>query len=172
MNWRRKSIVSCVEQKVVLATWRGLGAVLGAVVLLAGCAGDAPRSPAGGPASSGPGSSLSWPASKARNWEEYKRQAGQRMLAANPRQMHDGAVEQPSLAIPVLKVVLNGDGAVQKVEVVRRPSQAADTTQLAIDAVKRGGPYGAVAHLPKPWEFTEAFLFNEDRRFKPATLDR
>jgi hypothetical protein len=29
-----------------------------------------------------------------------------------------------------------------------------------------------VARLPQPWKFVEVFLFDDDRRFKPATLDR
>jgi hypothetical protein len=28
-----------------------------------------------------------------------------------------------------------------------------------------------VRQLPKPWKFTEVFLFNDDRQFKPRTLD-
>ena len=41
----------------------------------------------------------------------------------------------------------------------------------AIDAVRRAGPFGDVSKLPRPWKFAEAFLFNDDRRFKPRTLD-
>jgi protein TonB len=50
-------------------------------------------------------------------------------------------------------------------------SQAKDTTRLAIDAVRRAGPFGDVKRLPKPWWFSEAFLFDDDRRFKPRSLD-
>ena len=56
-------------------------------------------------------------------------------------------------------------------KVLREPSQAKETTQMAIDAVNRAAPFGDVSRLPKPWEFSEAFLFNDDRRFKPRTLD-
>ena len=34
-----------------------------------------------------------------------------------------------------------------------------------------GVTIGPVAHLPKPWKFAEVFLFNDERRFKPRTLD-
>jgi len=28
-----------------------------------------------------------------------------------------------------------------------------------------------VSHLPRPWKFIETFLFDDDRKFKPRTLD-
>jgi hypothetical protein len=28
-----------------------------------------------------------------------------------------------------------------------------------------------VRRMPEPWRFTETFLFDEDRRFKPRSLD-
>jgi hypothetical protein len=37
--------------------------------------------------------------------------------------------------------------------------------------VRRAGPFGSVAHLPKPWRFPETFLFRDDRRFKPRSLE-
>ena len=109
--------------------------------------------------------------STARNWDEYRLQAARRIVAANPSISHTGTVQQPSLAIPVLEVELNADGSVRNVSVMREPSQAKDTTRIAIDAVRRAGPFGDVSRLPKPWRFSEAFLFNDDRRFKPRSLD-
>jgi hypothetical protein len=109
--------------------------------------------------------------STARNWDEYRVQAARRILAANPQQSHVGTVQQPSLAIPVLDVELNADGSVRAISVMREPSQAKDTTRIAIDAVRRAGPFGDVSRLPRPWRFSEAFLFNDDRRFKPRSLD-
>jgi hypothetical protein len=29
-----------------------------------------------------------------------------------------------------------------------------------------------VSRLPKPWKYIETFLFDDERRFKPVTLDR
>jgi hypothetical protein len=75
------------------------------------------------------------------------------------------------LAIPVLEIELNGDGSVRKIEAMRLPRQAKDTTQLAMDAVRRAAPFGDVSRLPRPWRFTETFLFSDDRKFKPRTLD-
>ena len=32
-------------------------------------------------------------------------------------------------------------------------------------------PYGGVSRLPRPWKFSEVFLFDDNRRFKPRSLD-
>ena len=111
------------------------------------------------------------PPSAQRNWDAVRRQAAQRMVAASPAQSYAGAPPDILLAIPVLEVELNGDGSVRRIEVLRRPSQALDTVQLAMDAVRRGAPYGDVSRLPRPWKFVETFLFDDARRFKPRTLD-
>ena len=111
------------------------------------------------------------PPSAQRNWDAVRRQAAQRMVAASPTQSYAGAPPEILLAIPVLEVELNGDGSVRRIEVLRRPSQALDTVQLAMDAVRRGAPYGDVSRLPRPWKFVETFLFDDARRFKPRTLD-
>jgi hypothetical protein len=97
---------------------------------------------------------------------------GRKVVAANAAGTYTGAVPEPLLAIPVLKIELNADGSVRRIDVMRQPSQARDTTQIAIDAVRRAAPFGSVAHLPKPWEITEAFLFDDQRRFKPRSLDK
>ena len=111
------------------------------------------------------------PPTAMRNWDDVRKQAAQRMVAANPGGTYMGVPPEPLLAIPVLEIELNGDGSVRKVGVLRHPRQAKDTTQIAIEAVKNAGPYGDVSRLPKPWRFTETFLFDDDRRFKPRTLD-
>ena len=106
-----------------------------------------------------------------RNWDEFRRQAGRRLVAANPQQSYTGAVPDVLLAIPVITVELNADGSIRHMEVMRHPTQARDTTQLAMDAVRRAAPFGDVSRLPKPWKFNETFLFNDDRHFKPRSLD-
>jgi hypothetical protein len=106
-----------------------------------------------------------------RNWDEFRLHAGRRLVQANPQGTFTGAVPEPLLAIPVLEVELNADGSVRRIVVQRQPSQARDTVQLAIDAVQRAAPFGDVSHLPRPWKFSEVFLFRDDRRFKPRVLD-
>lgn len=108
---------------------------------------------------------------RARSWDEFRMLAARRMVAANKARTYDGAVIEPLLAIPVLEIELNADGSIRRIVVSRTPGQATDTVQIAIDAVKRAAPFGEVSHLPKPWKFTEVFLFDDERRFKPRTLD-
>lgn len=107
----------------------------------------------------------------ARGWDEFKLQAARRLVAANPQGSYLGVPPEPLLAIPVLEIELNGDGSVRRIEVLRQPGQARDTVQLAIRAVQRAAPFGDVSRLPRPWKFTEVFLFDDERRFKPRTLD-
>lgn len=94
------------------------------------------------------------------------------MVAANPARTYTGDVIEPLLAIPVLEIELNRDGSIHRILILREPSQAKDTTPLAVAAVRRAAPFGDVSRLPKPWRFTETFLFNDDRKFKPRSLER
>ncbi|MEJ7137821.1 energy transducer TonB family protein [Amphibiibacter pelophylacis] len=105
-------------------------------------------------------------------WLDYRVQAAQHLVQANPQGTYMGEVPEPLLAIPVLEIELNADGSVADIEVKREPSQALDTVELAKAAVRRAAPFAPVGQLPKPWRFSEIFLFNDDRRFKPAILDR
>jgi hypothetical protein len=111
------------------------------------------------------------PAAASRNWDEFRKQAGRRLVAANPQLSYTGDVPDQLLAIPVITVELNADGSIRRMEVMRHPTQARDTTQLAMDALRRAAPFGDVSRLPKPWKFNETFLFNDDRLFKPRSLD-
>jgi hypothetical protein len=163
--------VSCID-----SSWRVLRWSLAAmgVVAAVGCSSPPPApAPTPGPVAAHRPPAAAAPAvtSTARNWDEYRVHAARRIVASNPTITHTGTVQQPSLAIPVLDVELNSDGSVRSISVMREPSQAKDTTRIAIDAVRRAGPFGDVSRLPKPWRFSEAFLFNDDRRFKPRSLD-
>lgn len=109
---------------------------------------------------------------RARDWDELRLQVAHRLVAANPGLTYDGPVPEPLLAIPVLEVELNRDGSIREIVVQRMPRQAQDTVQIAIGAMRRAAPFGDVSHLPRPWKFSEVFLFNDDRRFKPRLLDQ
>ncbi|HUG25852.1 hypothetical protein [Piscinibacter sp.] len=106
-----------------------------------------------------------------RSTGELRLQAARRLVAANPADTYVGVVPDVLLAIPVLEIELNADGGIRRIEVLRQPKQALDTVPIAIDAVRRAAPFGDVSRLPKPWIFTETFLFNDERKFKPRTLD-
>jgi hypothetical protein len=201
MTWPRRSTVPCIDRNPPrrtdagpasappwLARWPWL-----LVLLCAGCShppapgtsapGVAPaaRAPANpqntaarpqpGPGAAATGSAAQRPHRPARDWDEYRVHAAERIVAANQKSSYRGVVPEPLLAIPVLEIELNGDGSVRRIDVKRQPSQARDTVQLAIDAVKRAAPFPPVTHLPRPWKFTEVFLFDDERRFKPRSLD-
>jgi hypothetical protein len=174
---------------------RSLRAGLAGLGLLAGCNASPPPAPAPkppdgsaaptpSPAAPAPAPAGVPPASPAtasalplpppgpvRNWNEVRLQAARRLVAANPSATYTGPAPEPLLGIPVLQIELNGDGSVRRIVVLRHPQEAKDTTKLAEAAVRRAAPFGDVSHLPKPWHFTETFLFNDERKFKPRTLD-
>jgi hypothetical protein len=112
------------------------------------------------------------PPADAPDWDAFKLQAGQRLVQAHPDSTYLGLPPEPLYAIPVLEIELNANGSVRRVRVVREPLEAKETIRLAVDAVHRAAPFGDVSRLPKPWKFVEVFLFDENRRFKPASLDR
>ena len=107
----------------------------------------------------------------ARTDDEYKRQMGLRLVAGNPKITYTARAPDVLLAIPILEVEVNADGSVRHISVVRTPTQATDTVQIAIDAVRRAAPFGDASQVPKPWKFLQVFLFDDDRRFKPKVLD-
>jgi len=182
--------VSCIERcSRRLAAWLSLGTL----AALAGCSG--PRTPgpaqpgAQGAAGSGTPSQLAQPAEPGggtgaakplvlgppkpvRDPLELRLQAAYRLVAANPGRIYLSEVPDVLLAIPVLEVELHADGRVKHIAVLRKPGQALDTVQLAIDAVHRAAPFGDVSRMPRPWKFSETFLFNDARQFKPRTLDQ
>ena len=159
------------------SSWRGwalVAALGGSAGWLAGCASRTPLPPAPTP---GPVANVPVPSPRptgpvARTWAEFKVNAAQRLVSANEHMTYLGVPPEPLLAIPVIEVELTAEGHIAKIEVLRQPSQAKDTTQMAIDAIKRAAPFGDVSRLPKPWKYSEAFLFDDNRRFKPRTLDQ
>ena len=161
----------CIEARLG-AAWVGLA-------LIAGCSSGPPASPppAVVPTPSAAASTSVAAAGRlpspgaVRSWNDVRAQAARRLMAANPGITYEGAVPDPLLAIPVLEIELNSDGSIRNIDVMRVPRQAKDTVQIAIDAVRRAAPFGDVSKLPKPWKFSETFLFNDDRKFKPRTLD-
>ena len=104
-------------------------------------------------------------------WEQFQVQAARRLVMANPANTYTGPAPEVLLAIPVLEIELDADGDVRHIKVLRYPGQALDTVEIAKEAVRRAAPFGDVSRLPKPWRFAEVFLFDDQRRFKPRTLD-
>lgn len=132
--------------------------------------------PAAAPAAPQPSATLNkpqgLPAPKAvRTPEELRRQAAERIVMANPERTFMTPAPSHLLTVVVLDVELKADGSVRKINVLRPPRFGPETLQMAIDAVHRAAPFGDVRRMPEPWRFTESFLFDEDRRFKPRSLD-
>jgi hypothetical protein len=164
--------VYCIEP--IVAPRRTLGAsgawfalLLAAAVTLPAQAQTAAKAkPAAAPAAQKP------PA-VARNLEEFKKLAALRMLAANPDVTYKGKPQQMLFGIPILEIELNDDATVKNISVVRPPANdaAAGTVDIAMEAIKKAAPYGDISRLPKPVKWTEVFLFNDQKKFKPRSLD-
>ena len=107
----------------------------------------------------------------ARTVDEYKRQMGVRLVAANPTITYTRRAPDVLLGIPILEVEVNADGSVRHITVVRTPPEAAETVRVAIDAIKRAAPFGDPSQVPRPWKFLQVFLFDYDGHFKPKVLD-
>jgi hypothetical protein len=163
--------VLCVDwiRKRPCLRMTGLGWV---VLLLAACQHPpAPDvlEPAHSAASASPTPSV-MPDRPARNMVEYRVKAARKIQQSNPQLGFEGPVPDPLASIPVLLVHLNANGTVRRVEVLRTPHYFPHTVEVAKRAVERAQPFESVAHLPKPWQFSETFLFNDDLKFQLRTL--
>jgi hypothetical protein len=96
---------------------------------------------------------------------------GVRLIAANPAITYTKRAPDVLLGIPILEVEVNADGSVRRITVIRTPPEAAETVQVAIDAVRRAAPFGDPSQVPRPWKFLQVFLFDYDGHFKPKVLD-
>jgi len=92
-------------------------------------------------------------------------------MLANRDRVYEEKAPPVLLAVPVLQVELLASGHIKRISVLREPRQAKDTIELARQALHRAAPFGEMHHLAAPWVFTESFLFDEQRRFKPRSLD-
>jgi len=113
------------------------------------------------------------PAPAVKSWDELRKMAARRMVAASPKGSYMSKPPPLLFGIPVLEIELNADGSLRDIAVTRPPANidAQDTIDYAIAAIERAAPFGDISKLPKPWKFTEVFLFNNKRQFKPRSLD-
>jgi hypothetical protein len=180
--------------------WRLACGLAGAVIVAAlgaGCAHRTPATPAGAVAASGERSAgaaknttgtaanTAGAGAAARSggaakpaapelspqWQAYRLNVARQVLAASPGVTYTGAVPVPALAVPVFEIELAADGSIARIDLVRPPGQAPETTQIVVDALRRAEPFGSVTHLPKPWRFAEAYIFNAKRHFKPMSME-
>ena len=105
------------------------------------------------------------------NAAELRLQFATRLVAAHPDTSYMQRAPDRLWAIPVLEVELHANGDVRRIRVLRKPATGPEATVLAMAAVRRAAPFGDVSRLPKPWKVVETFLFDDELRFKPRTLD-
>lgn len=110
------------------------------------------------------------PTGRARDWTEYKLRAARRIHEASAGETFAGPLPDPLQSIPVLQVHLNRDGSVRDISVLRTPRQSPQTLEMAMRAIRRAAPFEPVGHLPRPWQFNETFLYNDDLKFQLRTL--
>ncbi len=137
----------------------------------AGPAPAAPSAPAAAPAARPP---VPQPAAAvqapARTWDEYKVRVARRVMHTSAGETFSGPIPDRLQSIPVIQVELNRDGSVRNVTVLRVPKFSPQTLQMAMNAVRRAGPFEPVGHLPRPWQFSETFLYNDDLKFQIRSL--
>ena len=102
---------------------------------------------------------------------ELQVQFARRLVQAHPDSSYTRPAPSRLLAIPVIEVEFNADGSVRSTRVIRHPTTEPEATTLALAAIRRAAPYGDVSKLPRPWKIVETFLFDDELRFKPRTLD-
>jgi len=129
----------------------------------------APPRPAPAPAAA-PAAPVSVARAPARNWDEYKVRAAQRIMQTSAGETFTGPIPERLQSIPVVQVELNRDGSVRNVTVLRVPKFSPQTLQMATAAIKRAGPFEPVGHLPRPWQYAETFLYNDDLKFQIRSL--
>jgi hypothetical protein len=106
----------------------------------------------------------------ARDMQSYRTLVGQKIVQSNGAATFSGKLPDPLAAIPVIEITLNADGSIRGLDVRRAPRFYPETSQTAMDAIRRAAPFGSVAHLPQPWVFNETFLFNDALKFQVLSL--
>jgi hypothetical protein len=156
-----------------LAAWLTGCATRGSMLPAPSSASARPGVPGETPMAPGAGSRPLPPPVAARSWDDFKVNAGRRLVAAHPNTTYLSDPPPVLFGIPVIETELYVDGTIKSIRVLRAPEnpEARDTVQLAIAAIRRAAPYGDMSHLAKPWKWTEVFLFDDRRHFKPQSLD-
>jgi hypothetical protein len=152
-------------------------AVLCAAVL-AGCASkgpSAPPPPASAPATAPAPAPAAAAASSSNlppvaSWAEYRRRAAKLIMAANTANTFTGPLQEPMWGVPSVTVMMNADGTVRLIDMLRSSKIAPESNTLAQQAVRRVANFGSVANLPRPWQFNETFLYNDNKRFQLDTI--
>jgi hypothetical protein len=164
-----KSIVICISTGV-------------AVALLASCASKPlpkdpyPAQPAPAPvitpqpAPAAPPSVGSSRLPAVASWADYRRRAAQLIVAANPGGSFSGPMPPQWNGVATVTVMLNADGSVRAVDLMRASRISPEVNNFALQAARRAANYGPVGNLPQPWQFNETFLYNDNNKFQLVTI--
>jgi len=104
------------------------------------------------------------------SWAEYRRRAAKLIMAANTSNTFTGPLQEPMWGVPSVTIMLNADGSVRLIDMLRSSKIAPESNSLAQQAVRRVPNFGSVANLPRPWQFNETFLYNDNKRFQLDTI--
>jgi outer membrane biosynthesis protein TonB len=104
------------------------------------------------------------------SWADYRRRAAQMIIAANPGASFTGPQPEQWQGIATVTVMLNADGSVRALDLMRSSKVAPQVNDMALIAARRAANYGPVSNLPQPWQFNETFLYNDDNKFQLVTI--
>ncbi len=104
------------------------------------------------------------------SWADYRRRAAQMIVAANPGASFTGPQPAQWSGIATVTVMLNADGSVRTLDLMRGSRISPEVNDLALAAARRAANYGPVSNLPQPWQFNETFLYNDDNKFQLVTI--
>jgi hypothetical protein len=92
------------------------------------------------------------------------------IMSANASNTFSGPSPQQWQGIATVTVMLNADGSIRSMDLMRASKVAPHVNNLALDAARRVGNYGPVGNLPGPWQFNETFLYNDSNKFQLVTV--
>ena len=104
------------------------------------------------------------------NWADYRRRAAQMIIAANPGASFTGPAPAQWNGIATVTVMLNADGSVRNMDLMRGSKVSPHVNDMALQAARRAANYGPVSNLPGPWQFNETFLYNDNNKFQLITV--
>jgi hypothetical protein len=104
------------------------------------------------------------------SWADYRRRAAQMIVAANPGASFVGPQPAQWSGIATVTVMLNADGSVRAMDLMRGSRISPEVNDLALAAARRAANYGPVSNLPQPWQFNETFLYNDNNKFQLVTI--
>lgn len=148
-----------------------LFAGLAVAAIAAGCSSTqpAPDSARGRPAAS---AAPSAPMVPPLTLDGYKKEFARQVATASPEAFEDPLPEMLK-SVVVLDITIDRDGRLARVS-VRRSNGYAELDKVALNSVRRAGPYAAPAWTMRRGDgsvhFLETFLFRNDGRFRIRSL--